>query len=40
MSVLSSEQLPSIAEWFAEWREEYKEGAESFEFLAGSGGGS
>jgi muconolactone delta-isomerase len=39
MSVVPPEQLPSIMERFAEWREQYKESTESFEFFAGGGGG-
>ena len=39
MSVVPPEQLPSIMERFAEWREQYRERTESFEFFAGGGGG-
>jgi hypothetical protein len=39
MSVVSPEHLPAIMERFAEWRKEYENRTESFEFLAGGGGG-
>jgi hypothetical protein len=39
ISPLPPEQLPSIMERFAEWREQYREHLQSFEFFAGSPGG-
>lgn len=39
ISAVPSEQLPSIMERFAEWRERYRARMESFEFYAGGGGG-
>jgi hypothetical protein len=38
-SPLSPEQLPSIMEHFAEWREQYRDYLELFESFAGSPGG-
>lgn len=39
ISAVPPEQLPSIMERFAEWRERYRDHMESFEFYAGGGGG-
>jgi muconolactone delta-isomerase len=39
ISAVPPEQLPSIMERFAEWRERYRGHMESFEFYAGGGGG-
>ena len=39
ISPVPPEQLPSIMERFAEWREQYREHLQSFEFFAGSPGG-
>ena len=39
ISAVPPEQLPSIMERFAEWREQYRDRIESFEFYAGGGGG-
>ena len=38
ISPVPPEQLPSIMERFAEWREQYREHLQSFEFFAGSPG--
>ena len=38
-SPVPPEQLPSLMERFAEWREQYREHLQSFEFFAGSPGG-
>jgi muconolactone delta-isomerase len=39
MSPVPPEQLPSLMERFADWREQYREQLESFEFFSGSTGG-
>jgi muconolactone delta-isomerase len=39
ISAVPPEQLPSIMERFADWREQYRDRTESFEFYAGGGGG-
>jgi hypothetical protein len=39
ISPVPPEQLPSIMERFAEWREQYRDHLQSFEFFAGSSGG-
>src|SRR3954453_704298 len=39
ISSVPPEQLPSLMERFADWREQYREHLESFEFFAGSTGG-
>ena len=39
ISPVPPEELPSIMERFAEWREQYREHLQSFEFFAGSPGG-
>ena len=39
ISAVPPEQLPSIMERFAEWREQYRDRIESFEFYAGGSGG-
>jgi hypothetical protein len=39
ISPVPPEQLPSIMERFAEWREQYRDHLQSFEFFAGSPGG-
>ena len=39
ISAVPPEQLPSIMERFAEWREQHRDHTESFEFYAGGGGG-
>lgn len=39
ISPLPHEQFPSIMERFAEWREQYREHLQLFEFFAGSPGG-
>ena len=39
ISPVPPEQLPSIMERFAEWREQYRNHLQSFEFFAGSPGG-
>ena len=39
ISPVPAEQLPSIMERFAEWREQYRNHLQSFEFFAGSPGG-
>ena len=38
ISPVPPEELPSIMERFAEWREQYREHLQSFEFFAGSPG--
>lgn len=38
-SAIPPQQLPGIVERFAEWREEYKERTETFEFFVGGAGG-
>ncbi len=38
IAAVPPEQLPSIMERFAEWREQYRDHIESFEFYAGGGG--
>ena len=39
ISAVPPEQLPSIMERLAEWRERYRDHMDSFEFYAGGGGG-
>jgi hypothetical protein len=39
LSPVPPEQLPSIMERFADWRAQYAEHMQSFEFFAGGGGG-
>jgi hypothetical protein len=39
ISPVPPEQLPSIMERFAEWREQYRDHLQSFDFFAGSTGG-
>ncbi len=39
ISAVPPEQLPSIMERFADWREQHRDRTESFEFYAGGGGG-
>ncbi len=39
LSPVPPEQLPSLMERFADWREQYREHLESFEFFSGSTGG-
>ena len=39
LSPVPPEQLPSIMERFADWRAQYREHMQSFEFFAGGGGG-
>jgi muconolactone delta-isomerase len=38
-SAIPPEQFPGIVERFAEWREEYKDRTEVFEFFVGGAGG-
>ena len=39
MTPVPPEQLPSLMERFADWREQYRDHLESFEFFSGSTGG-